>query len=248
MIRSFSKTGGLHRDRREENQDAVLSGESGRFLALALADGMSSCRAAEAGAHTACRVAVDLLLAHGSRFLTFSGHKTAALLLTQILSELAALAGGDGMALEDYSSTLACVLLDKEAGRAVHCNVGDSLILAAGEHGCRVVAMPDSRRDGCCATTTAGAAGQARAGSFDTGAYHSILLCSDGAWRLMYEKNRLYPAVRRLLLRGDYGGLGGYLDNQDCRDDCTFLSFEKERKQRKLPVGSCGVSAYAGRI
>lgn len=243
MIRCYTKTGSRHADRREENQDAVRSGEKGQLLALALADGVSSCRAAGPGARTACRAAVDALLDKGERLFTLSGKQAAAIVLSEILAALSAQAGGDGAALEEYSSTLACALVDRESGRTFYCSVGDSLILAAGGKGCQVVAMPDSRWNGCCATTTRGAAGQAQAGSFDAGAYHSIVLCSDGAWRLMYDKNRLNPAVRRLLLEGDYRGLSRYLEGCPTPDDCTLLSFEKESGQRKLPYAVLGSPA-----
>ena len=223
MIRCFSKTGNLHTGRQEENQDAILSGENGRFLALVLADGVSSCQEAGPGARVACRTAADLLLTQGTRFLMCRGRQAATMLLPQILAALTALAEEDGVPLEEYSSTIACVLLDRVEGKAAYCSVGDSLILAAGENGCRVLAMPDSHRDGCCVTTTRGAAQQARAGSFDVGDYHSILLCSDGAWRLMYDKNRLAPPVRHMLLCGNYGGLSYYLNGRESQDDCTFI-------------------------
>ena len=184
MIRCFSKTGNLHTGRQEENQDAILSGENGRFLALVLADGVSSCQEAGPGARVACRTAADLLLTQGTRFLMCRGRQAATMLLPQILAALTALAEEDGVPLEEYSSTIACVLLDRVEGKAAYCSV---------------------------------------AGSFDVGDYHSILLCSDGAWRLMYDKNRLAPPVRHMLLCGNYGGLSYYLNGRESQDDCTFI-------------------------
>lgn len=224
MVRCFSKTGQFHRDRGEEDQDAVLFGERGRYLALALADGVSACRAAGAGARAACDTAVALLLEYGDLFFSRGGEAAAEWLLDQTSYELAERFGGTGLPLEEYSSTLACVLLDRQAERCLYFSVGDSLILTAGAEGCREVAAPDVCRAGCCCTTTRNALLRAKTGTVDLADCHSLLLCSDGAWRLMYENDRLKPEVAELLQEGR--GLEGYLNERENRDDCSVICCE----------------------
>lgn len=112
-------------------------------------------------------------------------------------------------------------------------NLGDGIILAAGRGRCRVLSMPADSSAGCCVTTTGSAAALASVKLLDASAVESVVICSDGAWRQMFDKNKLKPEVSSLLAGNEYDGLKDFLARQDCFDDYSFISLDMRQRNRR---------------
>lgn len=55
-----------------------------------------------------------------------------------------------------------------------------------------------------------------------------ILLCSDGAWSLLYDRNRMKTEARKLIESENFEGITGYLKKGNGVDDCSFLALQLE--------------------
>lgn len=221
MIYQFSTVGNYHRKEGVDNQDAFAVAENGQYSAAALADGVSTCPRSREGAQAACDTAVSLLYGKPEFFLSGSREATARVMLDSIMSKLQSLASdGDPVPL---SSTLAFVLLDKVARRALLFQLGDGLV--AGNRNGRWVSLiqPDSSMDGTCVTTTAGASRRCRAVCIDAANWDSFMLMTDGAWRTFSRHGRVMPAVAEAYGRGEYAFLAHALQNNPAEDDRSFL-------------------------
>ena len=106
--------GANHGDGAGENQDALCHAQNKEFCVISLADGVSTCREAKCGAEIASSAITNLLLKKGDYFLEFGNEQIAELALSHILYELKERAENDSQNLEDYSSTVASVLVDKK--------------------------------------------------------------------------------------------------------------------------------------
>lgn len=226
MVYSWSRAG----VRRQENQDVVCSGKNGRYEVISLADGVTSCQEARAGAEIASRAVTELFLRCGGYFLGSRGAETAGLALSHVLHELRCRAEADAQELREYSSTVSSVLYDRRTKRLLLFHLGDSLVIAAGGGSCRVLAVPSDSTGGCCVTTTRNAAEMAAVYVLEAGELETVFICSDGAWGRMFAQNRLRPEVRRLLAGGQRGALQAYLAEQETADDCSFISMELRRR------------------
>ena len=220
----MSKAGTYHTARNMENQDVVRCKTDRRFSVITLADGVSACRQARRGAAVACKAVTDLLSRKGEYFLSFAQKDCALFITSHVLRELQEIAAGSHQPTEEYSSTVASVLYDAEHRRMLYWNLGDSLILAMGKKGCRVLSAPADSRGGCPVTTTENAQNAVDTGVIDTADVESVMICSDGAWRQMMHGRKLNDTVMQLLLRRDYQGLRSYLEVHSCADDCSFIS------------------------
>jgi serine/threonine protein phosphatase PrpC len=147
--------------------------------------------------------------------------------------ELKQHADGISCPVEECSSTVASVLVDKRKKRMLCFNLGDGIILATGNGKCKVLSMPEDSSSGCCVTTTRRAASMASVGMHNLDAIDSIVICTDGAWREMYAKNRLKPEVAQILTNNEYDALGEYLNSQNCFDDYSFISLDIRQKIRR---------------
>lgn len=233
MIKELSKMGTHHIDGDGENQDALCHAQNQNFCVISLADGVSTCKEAKSGAEIASRAITNLLLKKGEHFLEFENKQISELALSHILFELKLRAEKDSNDLEDYSSTVASVLVDKKKKRMLCFNLGDSIIMATGKGKCRVLAMPADSSSGCCVTTTRSANTMASVKMIDASAVESIVICSDGAWRQMFDKNKLKPAVSNILANNEYDELRDFLVEQNCFDDYSFISLNMQKRNRR---------------
>lgn len=233
MIKELSEMGANHGGGSGENQDALCHAQNKDFCVISLADGVSACKEAKCGAEIASRAITNLLLKKGDYFLEFGNEQIAELTLSHILFELKQRAENDSQNLEDYSSTVASVLVDRKKNRILCFNLGDSIILAVGKGKCRVLAMPADSSSGCCVTTTKSATKMVSVKIFDADAMESVVICSDGAWRQMFDKNKLKPEVFSLLANNEYDGLMDFLVGQNCLDDYSFISLNMQQRNRR---------------
>lgn len=233
MIKELSGMGTHHIEGNGENQDALCHAQNKDFCVISLADGVSTCKEAKSGAEIASRAITNLLLKKGGHFLEFRSEQIADFALSHILFELEKCAENDSENIEEYSSTVASVLVDKKKKRILCFNLGDSIIMATGKGKCRVLAMPADSSSGCCVTTTKSAASMASVKLFDASSIESIVICSDGAWRQMFDKNKLKPEVFNLIANNEYDGLRDFLVEQNCFDDYSFISLDMRQRNRR---------------
>ncbi len=221
---SFSKTGLYHLEVQDENQDALHYGKDERFVVLALADGVSSCGKAKAGAEIAASELVSFLLRNGKYFMQCEPKTAAFQILEQVIFKLTQQAQRDAIPVEEYSSTLSGVLLDRQTETIFCINLGDGMILANQGDRCLILAQPSDSRNGCYVTTTRDAVSTIRTFKRQADDLRAILLCSDGAWLHLYQNGKLKTVAEGLILQGDFVGLQSFLEQQQCKDDCSFLA------------------------
>ena len=224
MIHKMSQIGAFHADTGGDNQDVICYGETKNYHVISLADGVSACSRAKSGAIISSSATTNLFLKKGDHFLEFSENQIADLLLSHILFELNRQAKKDAKELEAYSSTISSVLVDKKNNRMLCVNLGDSIILGIGNDRCRVLAAPSDSSSGCCTTTTTAAALMLTVRKMDSDPFDSVVICSDGAWRLMFTQNRLRSDISDWLKKQDYDSIKSFLLRQELYDDCTFIS------------------------
>lgn len=226
MIEMMSKTGSYHSKNHTENQDVILSGSSGSLTGLFLADGVSGCERSGVGAMRVCEAMKNLLMKRGACFFDLEEREIADYSLAHVRYALRELSRLEGRPVEHFSSTMAWGLLDRRSGRLMLLNLGDGLIAGVRDGRLNILAMPDDSSKGCCCTTTEGAEGRTAVRFADAGDYDEVFLCSDGAWKALFDGGRLRDEVRRLLKTGACADLANYLRKTDTFDDCSFISMK----------------------
>lgn len=223
MFFELSKTGDFHKQNNIGNQDCLVSGTDKRFSVISLADGVSTCSMSADGAVTAAEAVTELFVEKGDFFLEFDKEKTADRVISHILFRLKKQAQEKGIDVREYSSTIASILYDKWTGKLLVLNLGDSLILASGNGKCSVLSHPSDSTEGCYVTTTKNAAKTMDVELLSRAGYDSVLICSDGAWRIMFEKNKMKHSVKNMIEEQNYVKLKRFMEMQDNADDCSFI-------------------------
>lgn len=226
MIEKLNRAGSYHHNNSEENQDAVLYGSNKRFEVITLADGVSSCERGKEGAWAACEIVTELLLEKGEYFLEFEKETTADLVTSHILYELEKMAQENKEEVDAYSSTLASILFDKKTKKMLFFNLGDSLILATRGERCGILSVPYEEGSGCPVTTTRNVSLTVSTEVVDASMFDSVVICSDGAWQYMFERNRLAQDIRTMMAGQRYDELAWYLESQNGEDDYSFISID----------------------
>lgn len=232
-IQAMSHMGQYHTDANGTNEDVVCSGQNNRLCVISLADGVSTCREAKAGADIASKAITHLFLTKGNLIMNLDNGRLADLVFSHVLHELKKQAARMGLAVEDLSCTVTSILIDKKSGKMLCYHLGDSMILAVGNGKCRVLGMPSFSTDGCIVTTTENGQRKACVSWFDARAFESVAIVSDGAWQNMFSKNRLRQDVTTMLIHGDYGTLEEYLASKKCADDYSFISADTREMGRR---------------
>ena len=209
MVIELSRMGTYHAQTDGENQDALCCGKSRDYFVISLSDGVSECREAKRGASIASQAITNLFLKKGSYFLEFDEEQIADFALSHILCELQQEAEHSQQPVIDYSSTVASVLVDKRKKRMLYSS------------------------SGCCVTTTRLAEKMVSVKLCEIGSMESVIICSDGAWREMFLKNRLKPEVAELLSNNAYDALKDFLTEQNCFDDFSFIALDMRHELRR---------------
>ena len=233
MIIELGRMGAYHAMMNGENQDALCHGKNRDLCVITLADGVSECKEAKTGAVIASRSITDLFLKKGHYFLEFEKEQIADFAISHILFELKQYAEEASCSVEEYSSTITSVLVNKRKNKMLCFNVGDSVVLAVCNGKCKTISMPADSSSGCCVTTTKGVEKKAFVSLCDPGPIDSIVICSDGAWHEMFYKNKLRPEVSRMLAENEYNDLYDYLNIRNCYDDCSFISMDLRQRNRR---------------
>lgn len=224
VINKLSETGMYHKVNNEENQDALYSGENRRFTVITLADGVSECKDAKTGAEIAVKSLTELFLKKGEYFINFDKKQIAEFAVSHINYELRKKAESEKKNVEDYSSTVASVLLDRKSERLLYFSIGDSVIIASESGKCKIISNPSDSSQGCCVTTTKGAETMAKTNIINVSGLDSVIICSDGAWKGIFKRNKLKEEVKELIKDNNYSELNKFIKYQDSFDDSSFIS------------------------
>ena len=213
-------------DSGEENQDVVCSASNKDFCMITLADGVSTCSKAKEGASLAAATITDFVMKKSDWFLEYDNQQVADFAVSHIVYELRKRAEAAAEKIEEYSSTVAWALLDKKKNRLLCFNLGDGAILGIEEGGCELLSAPMDSSQGCCVTTTTFADRAAAVKKMDAHRLKAVVICSDGAWHQMSQKDRIKPEVEQMLTEEAYDRLQTFLTNQHCFDDYSFISLQ----------------------
>lgn len=226
MVYSWSSIGSYHHEKSRENQDVVDSKTNKRYKVISLADGVSSCTHARQGAEIACSSISNLFLKNAEFFLNSDKQQIAELTLSHIIYQLNQQAEIDSINLCEYSSTIASVLYDQRAKNLLFFNLGDCMILGAAQGHCKMISMPGNSLDGCCVTTTKGATRNVHTDIINGALFDSIWIFSDGAWREIFDKNKLNTVVEQMIVDGNQEALKDFLRARDSFDDYSFITVD----------------------
>ena len=233
VINTLSEMGTYHRHENGENQDKICYAQNRNLYVISLADGVSSCRQGKYGAEIASSSLTNLFVKKGGYLLEYENEQIAELALSYILFDLKRCAGNNNQNLEEYSSTIASVLVDKRKKRILCFNLGDGIILGITQNKCRILSMPSDSSSGCCVTTTKGATKMVSAKKIDIKDLESVMICSDGAWTQMFDRNKLKPEIFNMLVNNEYDELKEFLKNQNCFDDYSFIALDLQKRSMK---------------
>lgn len=224
VINKFSKTGTYHRDTNRENQDYVYSIEGKDFLAIMLADGATACEKGLEGARVSCETMAIVIKQEGSVFFNYPKEKIAYLLMEQILYCLEC-NKSNICDIREYGSTFALVFMEKKNGRTVLVNLGDGAIILVKEKGFSYLLRPKRYRGNPCLTTTKGVEKAIDIEVCNLALGDSILICSNGFLDQITKEDIAY-----FLNSYDIEGLNHKLSLTENEDDCSYISFTRERK------------------
>ena len=212
-----SVTGRAHKENGLQNQDAVSVFENEKIALAVLADGVSKCEFGGQGADAAVKVTEKLLVKNHSRLWKMPPQKTVGIILNEVRHELLSLAEGD---LSQYASTLCFALLDKTSRRLMLFKLGDSNVYLLSNDGCTLFGkgqVTDTRF-----TVSPDAEAAAELEVMSGAGLTAVMLCSDGAWRSMYDGNRLSEHLKIAAISGDTEAFKQHFDSQESTDDSSF--------------------------
>lgn len=221
MIHEFSRLGKQH----DAIQDYTCHYEDDKYLCIVLADGVSTCARSGEGARVAADALLNMFSRKASVLLDLDDDSVRDFALSHVVYELNKAASAAGEDVIAYSSTLAACLYDKKEERHLVFSIGDSMVMAMGYGRCNLLGMPDDSSSGCPVTTIHDASKYTRIVRGE-GNYEMFMALSDGAWREMFERNRLKDEVQTILNECDIKALEQFLEQQDPFDDCTFIVAE----------------------
>lgn len=210
-----------------------MSAENRRFTVIALADGVSTCSMAGHGARIACDAIIELMLKRGDYFMECKKNDAIESILCHVQYKLKNDSERTGVDAGEYSSTLACVAIDRKTKKVFYFSLGDSMIFSVVSGACGILAKASDSCCGCPVTTSRGAAECAVAGVAEKGSLDSVMICSDGAWRTFFKHDTMKTDVQNMLCRCEYVKIGQFLENSEVYDDHSFISLEMNKKRRK---------------
>lgn len=216
-------------NRRSRNQDVITHGQNDEYEVIALADGVSSCKKGKEGAEIACKTVSDIFLNCGRLFFNYSRKKTANIVLDEIKRNISIAAKHDNEPSDSYSSTICFVCLEKRTGKIISFQLGDSHIFLLSKDGCDAINAKGAYE--LCFTTYPDADEYTFIDIFHTDNIQGLLLCSDGAWKLLYNKNILNPEILHAIKHLNFEIFEAFLKNKNNTDDCSYILLNLENEK-----------------
>lgn len=224
----YTKRGIYHKQKNESSGDIVRGTDNGEFAVLTLADGVSSCKYGAEGASLVSFYAMEYVYRQFAD-LKFLPNEWPVYMLNSVKKQLKIAAHNDEALYNEYSSTLMVLVLDRMKSILNYCSIGDGILLAIDNDKCPVICMPQGDKNGCPVVTTEGIEKKILSGRMELANVNNILMCSDGAWKMMYNHNMLKPDIKNILLSGNFNDFKEYIRNAENMDDCSFAFADVRR-------------------
>lgn len=212
----------------------VNSGANRRYVVIALADGVSTCKESKKGAEIACNEIVKLMIKKAEYFFDYDTTKIAKFVMEHITFELEKCAILDSISINELSSTLTGIIYDKKKRRLLYVNLGDSLILATQNGMCKIISKPFDSTNGCPVTTTKNSCRVIDVNVIEDCSFDSFFIFSDGAWNTIVNGNDILEEVKTYIINKDYGILFDYIRNRECDDDYSFVLYDSSNDKGRL--------------
>ncbi len=232
MFISWSKIGSYHTQKRESNQDTSFCVEDGKSQIIVLADGVSSCSHAREGATIACINTGNYYAKCGSELMWQSKDVIAKKTIQNIVCALNKKSSASGIAVDEYSSTIAVVYYDKASDNILIVNVGDGIVCGVNSKGYEVLMQPQDSSEGCFVTTTKGVERKADIKVYSAKKYNNLFICSDGMWQELFGRTRLKKEYESYILKNDYSGLISQLETVNFQDDGSIVVMTKTHEEQ----------------
>ena len=216
-VYSSSRIGRAHKENGLQNQDAVSVFENERIALAVLSDGVSECEFGGQGAEAAVKVTERLLVKNHQKLWKMPPQKTVGIILNEVRHGLSSLADGN---LSQYAGTLCFALLDKVSRRLMLFKLGDSNVYLFSKDGCALFGKGQGADTRFTVSPDAEAAAELE--MVDGVGLTAVMLCSDGAWRSMYDGNRLKDELTAAAVSGDTETFKQHFDSQESTDDSSF--------------------------
>lgn len=220
------QTGLSHIQNHQPSQDVVLNYTNSTVSILGLADGQSSKKMSAVGGqvvleHVAAfidRVGMDSIMSYRYKDeLVYDIMRV----IRECLQEKAETSNID---IDDLSSTLVLIAIDKTSGRFVTMHLGDGIILGVHNESIICISLPDNgvTSQYTWLTTSQGALNHLRINYGDIADYDRIILVSDGAYDICHGK-RIQQRARHLLLSAKQNDIIEYMLRSQHEDDATII-------------------------
>ncbi len=230
-VLQFSLVGSFHSQKNAKNEDVILRKSTENFELIALADGASCCKYARIGAKIACQTVVDLFLGCFSLFFNSSLEKCTRLITDEIYKRLLSFSSEKGCDVTELSSTLCFACLNKQTRRIFLFQLGDSNIYLISQ--CEVSSLCPKIKQRQGFTANKDAYRYANVFFSDVSSFNSVLLCSDGAWKLMYNKNIFDKNLCEYLKQKHYSRLLSFIVSKTRPDDTSCILLDLTRHSLK---------------
>ncbi len=219
LVYSNSTVGRFHRDKGIPNQDVIKFVESEDLTVAVLADGVSSAENGGDGAKTAVKTVAEFLMRNGNRFMLLEVDTAKTIIINEVLMALKQKAGDRDI--EEFASTLCFALFQKSSKKVMLFSLGDSNIYLFSEKACEL--FYSNNRGDTRFTVSEDAESFANLTTFSAENCFGVMLCSDGAWRSMYQNGSMLPFLVKSSKTADFDVFCQHFENQNCDDDSSVL-------------------------
>uniref|UniRef100_UPI001EE9943A hypothetical protein n=1 Tax=Catenibacterium mitsuokai TaxID=100886 RepID=UPI001EE9943A len=111
---------------------------------------------------------------------------------------------------------------NKRKNKTLVFSLGDSLSLTVFNKEIEIVSYPVQNFQGIYTVTHHNIKEHTHIHIFD-GCFQNIYLFSDGAWKEMFEENKIKKSIKDILIRKDYQMLDDYFNHCHNYDDCSYI-------------------------
>lgn len=217
----FSQKGMYHKQNDEVCGDVVRGLDNGDFAVLVIADGVSTCSFGSEGASIVSSCALEYLQYQFERLHTLP-KEWVNFLLKSVLERLSVVAKLHNSSVEEFSSTLLVSVVDKVRNELYYCNIGDGMLLSVENEKCPILSMPQGDGFFCPVTTTRNVLQVVDSGRKNLDEVSRVVMCTDGAWRKMYNRYTMKTEVKKQLLKNDINEFASYMQTATDVDDSSF--------------------------
>ncbi len=157
----------------------------------------------------------------GELLFGYSPQKTAYIITSEVQRRLSEIAEKTGEAIESFASTLCFACYEKSTNRLMTFQLGDSNLYLVSDKGCKI---PSYEKKTLPAFTVYDDADEKAVVTIHNAQdFNSVVLCSDGAWRKLYDKGVFKPDLLEIMKKSEFSKLKSFWEECVCEDDCSYI-------------------------